>query len=230
MKKVGFRTPRYYATIAGLTMFLLLTGFTYFWQAGSEANKDLVSVVVASKDIPAGSVLKEEMLKVEVRPKLYINKDSLKKESSVIGLKTSLPILKGEEMTSRKLELKSNDTGGLALMVSKGNRGFTILLDDSNPSGTILVPGNHVDVLATYDFEISGQSETETILEAKEVILLERSDKSGQCIATLLVAPKEAEKLAFAQANGCISLVLCPVGVVNEASYYSKQQEDKGDM
>jgi pilus assembly protein CpaB len=208
MKKIRVRSSRYYTTVAVVLAVISGTLFyTYLssLSASLEAG-EMVEVVVAARDIPARTILSFEMLKLEELPKKWVNADSFSSRNGLIGLATALPIFKGEPILARKLALKRRDEG-LASLISRGERGFTLVLEEGNPILRELRPGNRVDVLVTLNGDVTGKPVTKTVLQQKEIMAI---GSSSPFPVTLLVSPIEAEKLAFAQASGKIALVLCP--------------------
>ena len=208
MKKIRVRSSRYYLTVAIVLAVISGTSlYTYLnnLSAGLEAG-ETVKVVLASRDIPARTAISSEMLKLDKLPKKSVSSDAFSDRNGLVGLTTVLPIFKGEPILARKLGLKGRDEG-LASAISRGERGFTLVLDEGNPILRELKPGNRVDVLATLSRDVTGKPMTRTILQQKEVMAI---GSSSPFPVTLLVSPLEAEKLAFAQASGKITLTLCP--------------------
>lgn len=208
MKKIRVRSSRYYTTVAillavisGTLLYTYLNSLSMKLEAG-----EIVEVVVAARDIPARTTLTFEILKVEELPKKWVSSDAFSDRNGLIGLTTALPIFKGEPVLAKKLSLKRRDEG-LASLISRGERGFTLVLEEGNPILRELKPGNRVDVLVTLNGDVTGKPVTKTVLQQKEIMAI---GSSSPFPVTLLVSLIEAEKLAFAQASGKITLVLCP--------------------
>lgn len=212
MKKLTHKTPAFYSAAAGLITFVILTGTAFFRGNAAESDTELKEIVVARADIPTGTRITESVLILRSFPKDYTDKDWFESKSGLVGVETGMPVLKGEPVTKRKLKTKENRTSGLASVVQEGLRGFSILVDESDPQGRVLKAGNQVDLLVTLNRDVLGLSVTKTILERKDVIAVQALGRNDTYIVTLSVDPEEAQKLAYAQANGRISLSICPAG------------------
>lgn len=82
-------------------------------------------------------------------------------------------------------------------------RAFAIPRADLRASVTVR-SGDYIDVLATLEPGTSGFPETLTVLDKRRVLEV---DSAGDI--TVLVAPDEAERLAFSLANGKVAVALC---------------------
>jgi Flp pilus assembly protein CpaB len=211
-KKLTHKTPAFYSAVVGLLTFIILSGTALMRGNTVDSNQDLTDIVVADADIPSGARLTDKMLTLRSLPKKYADKGALSSKSSLVGIETNMPVFKGETITKRKLRIKENRASGKATMVQEGYRGFSILTDESDPQGRILRTGNQVDMLVTLNRDVLGMSVTKTILERKDVIAVEGLGRNDMYIVTLMVSPEEAQKLAYAQANGRISISICPAG------------------
>lgn len=211
-KKLIHKTPAFYSVVVGLLTFIILSGTALIRGNAVDSGPDLTDIVIANVDIPSGARLTEKMLSVRSLPKKYADEGVLGSKSSLVGIETNMPVFKGEAIIRRKLRIKENRASGKATMVREGYRGFSILTDESDPQGRILRAGNQVDMLVTLNRDVLGMSVTKTILERKDVIAVEGLGRNDMYIVTLMVSPEEAQKLAYAQANGRISISICPAG------------------
>jgi len=114
------------------------------------------------------------------------------------------PVLKGEPVVESRLVGK-NGRGGVT--VPEGMRAVSAHVSDSSGVIAILRPGFRVDVQLA---NLAGNSaELRTILQDIEVLSVHAPEDSRENpVATLLVTPEEADRLAIGDSFGRIRLVL----------------------
>ncbi len=177
----------------------------------------MVPMVVAAADIDSGVVVTAAMLQIESHPERYLPDQALSDTDTAVGRVATVPILKGEPVTSRRL----GSDGGSSSVVPDGMRAYS--LSPQTLEGLALAPkaGDRVDVLATF-VPSGGSPETATVIKAAKVASVGGSggdtgvasqfgvgaSKGGGI--TLLLTPGQAEALAQAEALGKIALVLAP--------------------
>jgi pilus assembly protein CpaB len=102
----------------------------------------------------------------------------------------------------------------LAAVVSKDKRAVTVRVDDVVGVAGFLLPGNHVDVVATSKDEHGAAYVAETVLSNIKVLAVDQtaSANSNEPVVvravTLEVTPAEAEILLKGKAAGSIQLAL----------------------
>jgi len=106
-----------------------------------------LSVVVASKDIPAGVTIEESMLALKALPETAAIKDSATAIDQVAGQVARYPIPKGEQVTAARL-VEALAGKNISFQIPKGMRGFTIPVSKSSSPAALLAPGDFVDVLS----------------------------------------------------------------------------------
>lgn len=104
---------------------------------------------------------------------------------------------------------------GLPSLIAVGMRAQAVRVNDVTAVGGFAGPGTRVDVLATGIATGSSEPQTETILQNILVLAVgAKTDRSqtgepqNATVVTLLVSPEDAEKLALANQQGRIQLVL----------------------
>lgn len=124
-----------------------------------EPDLRFVSVVVAEVDIPAGSVLKAELLSTELRPETnvavragYVFSDPAELEGRIVGT----AINRGQEVLEAMLALNPTDLTGigtdLALYVERGEVAVAFPIDRYSGIAYAIRPGDRIDVMMTAQF------------------------------------------------------------------------------
>ena len=163
-------------------------------------------VVVASVDLPRGSVLAATELRVVQLPERYVPPGTASDVAQVAGRRIAVDVLAGEPVTFTRL---APSGGPIAALVPVGLRAIAITA--AVPS-QVLAPGDRVDVLATF---ASGQEpHTETVVEGAEVLSVVAAagleESAGASTLVLLVSPDVAERLAFARAFADLAVAVAP--------------------
>ena len=185
-------------------------------QAARAAAPVTTHVVLATKDIEMGSVLKEEDVKLEewAGP---VPPGAIVKIQDLIGRGVNTKIFAKEPVIESRLTPKGSG-GGLASMIPPGMRAVAIAVNEVAGVAGFVVAGMRVDVL------ISGQTPssdgrlgpiTKTMLQNLEVLSAGqefRKDAEGKPVAVpvvnLLVTPEQAEQLSLASRQTTIQLDL----------------------
>ncbi len=179
-------------------------------------NQEMTQVVVATVDIPRGTEVKVDQVKLQDIPRYLVHPHALTKLDDAVERQVVTPLMKDEYVLDGKLAKKGAKrgvTGG----IKPGMRTVTILTPSPAAGVAGLVnPGDHVDVLLTDNGENSGGS-TATLLENIELMAvdqrIEPSDGTKGDInqfrsVTLQVTPNEARVLTVAQSSGLLHLSL----------------------
>lgn len=136
-----------------------------------------VNVVVASQRIAAGTEITAEMLKVVEIPENLVISGHYADSSLVVGETTSVAIPAGEQITTEKLGSYIVDNDAVSGVLTQQERGLGFSIQEVTAVGGLLQPGDHVDIVATYNIRSAtglGENEyiqrTEVILQNVEVI------------------------------------------------------------
>jgi pilus assembly protein CpaB len=212
-----------FAPIA-LSLIIAVVGsyFLYRWIERQRGPKEVVQVqteavqvVVAAADLPWGTKLKPEMIKIspylkESLPAGYFaGVNDLKNRVLLTPLKINDPI------TEHKLAPTSIETGGVAAVIKSGKRAIAVKGDKVIGISGFINPGNRVDILVTVKDPKKKEEKTKTILENISVLATgtqiqenEKGEPAPVDVYTLEVTPEEAEKLALAASEGKLQLAL----------------------
>ncbi|MCG6215345.1 Flp pilus assembly protein CpaB [Vibrio furnissii] len=171
-----------------------------------------VPVVVASRDIPASTVIEEQYLTTRLLEKSWMTENQFSEPTEVIGKIAESDIYPNEIIVVQRLSIPG-EGATLAALIPEDKRAVTIRVNDVIGVAGFLLPGNKVDVLNTIQYSKTSANTT-TILKDIRVLAVDQTAKTQENkpiivrAVTLEVSPKEAEKLLSAKSKGDIQLVL----------------------
>lgn len=199
-------------------------------------DSEPLTTLVAIRDIPPNVRLDETMVEERAVPRKWQQPKALSRVDEVIGQISSVPIFSGEQVVATKLV--TVDDAGLAFYVPKGYRAIALAVDVFNAVGGHVKPGNHVDILGSFDFGSGEKSDLRTLTLMQDVWVLSVVDDIGaitarqvrqlppegseindesvrpsdvltqQATITVAVSPQDAQKLTMAQELGRLNIVL----------------------
>ncbi|MDX9690216.1 MAG: Flp pilus assembly protein CpaB [Alphaproteobacteria bacterium] len=183
-------------------------------------------ILVAAKDLPAGTLLAETDVKWQIWPK-----EESKTENTSYAVKGTNEVTEyvgrvvrhgmhaGEPLTNDRT-VKPGEQGFMAAALAPGMRAASIAITPVAGVAGFIFPGDHVDVIVTHqvgrksEMESSERRVSETMLTNVRVLALDQkmndqvTEPAVAQIATLEVSPKQAETLALAAQLGTVSLSL----------------------
>jgi pilus assembly protein CpaB len=193
---------------------------TWFLWAKTKAPKTeaTVRVVAAAHDLPAGSKLGKNDLKVVEVFQKHAPPMAVTSVNEALGRALIYPVSANEVLTASRL---SSTTGaeGAAAVIEPGKRAVSVPFTDASGAAGLIQPKSRVDVLFTRTGSAI-EAMTVTVLEDVEVLSIGRAiqvdatqkgapaSSSAQRTATLLVTPEEAQLLELAKNQGRLSLAL----------------------
>ncbi len=185
----------------------------------------LVRVIVAKKNIAAGTPIERSMLTVRKYFKEFVPKDavSVKDVTRILGVPPKADIKKGEPILAshfREGGVAGLSTRFLSQAILPGERAITVRVDEETGVAGLIRPGDYVDILGTFN-KVQGNmiSQTVTILQSVPVLAIgsqvgtklnknqARVGRSYRTI-TLSVTPEEAELIEFARRKTKLVFVL----------------------
>lgn len=200
------------ASVASLLLYRLMSKGSQTTKAAPATAK----IVVATRDLELGSVLKEEDLKVEDWSG-EVPLGASARTQDLVGRGVITKIFAKEPVLDVRLAPKGAG-GGFAAIIPKGMRAVAVPVNEVVGVAGFVVPGMRVDVL------ISGAPPnspsdlgtlTKTLLQNIEVLSSGqdfKKDPEGKPITVqvvnLLVTPEQAEELSLASHQTTIQLVL----------------------
>ncbi|HXG50513.1 MAG TPA: Flp pilus assembly protein CpaB [candidate division Zixibacteria bacterium] len=210
------------AVFFGLIAAYGIYNFLRQQREASEALKTATQdVVVAGKDIAAGSTITEAMLKDNTIkavkwPKASVPVGSFSDPKQVVGKVNRVKILANEPILESRL---AGEGAGLTVRLEPGKRAMAVRVDEIVGVSGFIVPDDRVDVILTTTPIGGGDTKvSKIVLQNKRVLSVaqstEQKDGKPQIARsiTLEVTPEEAEKLSLASQEGQIVLALRGLG------------------
>jgi pilus assembly protein CpaB len=192
----------------------------------AQSQKNLITVVVAKQDIPAGAAIKGTMVgeitlnRNMVQPRAAVSIDRVADKIAIA------PIAKGEQVLLNKVTV-SEETGSLAMKVPAGKRAVTVSVDNISSVGGMLRPGDHVDIVGMVPIPVANAegkqvNQLTTMPLFQDVLVLavgqefmsvpsvkkEEKSTTSSPVITFALSPQEANLIVFVQEQGKIRLVL----------------------
>jgi pilus assembly protein CpaB len=197
------------ASIASFGVYRVMVGMP-------RAGQTQLPVVVAARSMAIGTQLTDRDLKVISWPATSLVPGAINsiKEAVNRGLLTG--VLQNEPITSDKLA-PSQAGAGLPPAIPQGMRAMSVKVNDVIGVAGFVVPGSRVDVVVTIRRGEDGAT-TSTVATNVQVMAAgtrqdqEKPDPGAKAkdttVVTLMVTPKDAERIALAQSEGQIVLSL----------------------
>jgi pilus assembly protein CpaB len=217
--------------VSGRTILIAVLALTFGGSAAVGVNlmynqapataTETVAVVVAANDIGRGTVIIPDLVTTREFPKDLVPPGAMNKVEDALERVSLHSLVKDETLLESMLSAK-NAKGGLAGIVPKGMRAFTIHTPQVASSvGGFILPGNKVDVLLTMTSsnanDFTGGAVTTTLLQNVEILAVDQRldapsenkvDPRNLQSVTLLVTPDQAAKLELGQNKGSLHLTL----------------------
>lgn len=175
------------------------------------------SVVVAAHALPMGTQLTERDVKVVAWPASSPLAGAYSRVDEVVNRPLVAAILENEPLVPAKLA--SREAGsGLSSAIPRGMRAISVKVNDVIGVAGFIQPGSRVDLMAT--IRRSADSVTRTVASNVQVMSsgtkqeqqpkspLDAKNAPTATVVTLMVTPADAERIALAQTEGQIMLVL----------------------
>jgi len=170
--------------------------------------------VVATKDLPVGTVLTETDVRVIDWPGNAVPPGLISSPQEAIGRGVMTGMRLNEPFLESKMAPRGTG-GGLPILIDEGRRALSIRVDDVVGVAGFVTPGTRVDILLTMESEAAREPQTKAILQniqtlaAGQSVQVDVEGKPQQVpVVTLLVTPEQAETLALASSQGRIQMAL----------------------
>ena len=167
-----------------------------------------------SRGLQAGEVLKTEDIELVAWPGSDPVDGAFTQPSQAIGREVLYPLAKGQPILDGDLSAAGSGNG-LASRIPDGMRAVALRSDEVVGVAGFLVPGSHLDVLATFHSDISPDPVTALVLQNAVVLAAGHQlepDPTGKTsdvtVVTLLLTPEQAERAVLASNQGVIHFVL----------------------
>jgi pilus assembly protein CpaB len=215
------------AVLCGLLAFFLTGRYLKNLENKLYAGAKKVPVLVAGRDLPSGTVLKSEDIKVldiferAVGQNVFLDtkrEDGTRDLDRIVGKKLLYPLKKAEPVWWSHVDLPMVRGSGFAYSIKTGLRAVSIGVTGEAAVSGLVKPEDRVDILGTFTMPSRtkpGEVETVTFTVLQDVSVLATGMKTSETAydpatrgqrstggfnaVTLEVSPREAELLVFAQ-------------------------------
>lgn len=140
-----------------------------------EVQTPTIGIVTAAVDIPAQTIIQENMLKMTQMPQDMISTTAVRDPSKLIGKVTRVDVLTDDVLTEKKF-FHNIDQAGMIGLIPPDCRAISIAISDVTGVSGFINPGDYVDVMMVYD--ANGEIHSEIILQ--NVLLLAMGSKAAQ--------------------------------------------------
>ena len=187
-----------------------------------EKGWETVDIIVASRDIKAGSKLTGDMLTTGVMPSKYVRDGMLKSRNMgfIIGQPVVADIHTNDPIFDYDIEIINTSLYGVSKIIPKGYRAVGLKVDETSSVSNLLRPLNHIDINWTYKDPKTKQLLSKTLLENIIVLSIGSyiSDNIKQAVKnetvntyksiSIYLLPEEVKVLDLARKFGSISISL----------------------
>jgi pilus assembly protein CpaB len=201
---------------------LLATVFAYFHLSQRKRELDNpMTVLVATRDLPPGIVVRPEMVSASRRPLKKAHRTALRDTAEVVGRVTMRTVAAGEVFTP-KMIAPPGPALGPSYVLARGMRAVTVSVEAVS---NLLRPGDRVDVLAIFDNlrekrvrvvlqdvqVLAVGTQTERELRSKDGLpRMSLASRDGHWPVTLAVTIPQAQRLVLAEETGKLRLIMRP--------------------
>ena len=211
------------AAFAGLLTVFYVANYKRHVQHG-EKN---VTVLVAARDIPAGTtgseVVEQHYLKPTTIARRAVVPGAISKPDQLNSLVVTQEVFRGEQVTTRSFGTQTEL--GVRAQLSANERAFELAGDDDQLLSGTLKDGDHVDVAATWNSPESATHHVSRVilhnllvLKAPEAPGGGKVTEPGQAATVQLrVTDSQSERLLWASENGKLYLELRPAADARES-------------
>jgi pilus assembly protein CpaB len=173
-------------------------------------------VVVAKTDLGIGRQLRRDDLATIDWPASAVPEGAFEDPTAIVDRGLIVSVVKHELILPAKLASKEAGSG-LPPLIPPGKRALSVRVNEVIGVAGYVLPGTHVDVVATANPSNRAEDITTKVVLANVEVLaagtrLEQDTPDGKpmqvTVVTLLVTPENAEKLTLASTEGKIQLAL----------------------
>lgn len=204
-----------------LTSYFVYDFLTEVEKTASEARTE--TVVVATCNIPAKTMITAEMLALKKVPQGSAHAQAIREVRQGVGTIATMPLLEGEQLLQSKVVSPKDFKNGLAYVIPPGKRAVSIPVDEISGVANLLQPGDRVDVLSVMSMtDAAGAESIYSLLVLQDIQILavgkrldpkgsdsnKQSNQQEKATVTLAVTVEEAQSLFLANQQGTIRLML----------------------
>lgn len=173
-------------------------------------------VMVPKETLGPKTLITEQMIKAKDVPVELIQPGTALNPQEVVGKITRTEIYADEPILVGRIYKDNENNGDLSLMIPEGQRALTVAVDDVSGVAGLLHPGDHVDIMVTFDHETERTTLSTLLLQNINILavgqLLDNVQKGDKSVntqtVTVAVNPDQAPLLTLATERGSIRLML----------------------
>jgi pilus assembly protein CpaB len=183
--------------------------------APSQAAERHQMVVVAARPMSIGEAVTSRDVRVLAWPAGSPIAGAISDPKAVVNRGLLTAVLENEPITANKIAA-ANEGAGLSPAIPRGMRALAVRVNDVIGVAGFVVPGSRVDLVVT--MRQTNGSMTRTAASNVQVLTAGTRQDQGKpddgkkpnqsTVVTLMVTPEDAERIALAQSEGEIMLVL----------------------
>jgi pilus assembly protein CpaB len=114
--------------------------------SGNQPSEAMLHVVVATRDIAVGQVVKESMVELKGLPADAVIQGAATSTTQVVGQALRYPVARGEQLNNLRI-LKPTESQALSFQIPRGLRAVTVQVNVNNTPAALAAPGDFVDLL-----------------------------------------------------------------------------------
>ena len=206
------------AVVASVSLYNYLKTQEEKVKEAMEVAVAIEKVVVADKEIPIGTPVAVEQVKLADWPKANVPPGAFSSVDEVAARVALQTILPGDVITEPKLRPTEGPPGIMTYKIPEGHRAMTVAVDQVSGVAGFITPGSMVDVVMTTTPPGKKQPMSKIIFQNVPVLATGQiiETREGEPVlvptVTLDVSPDDAEKLATAASGGRLRLLLRRAG------------------
>ncbi len=139
------------AAIAGIAAAVLFIAAVNSGGGGSStsATSETAPVVVAATEISVGEEIRANMVEVKSVPNELVVTGAFPAVDTAVGQRARVPVAAGEQITPAKVGAPT-EGAGLGYVLPPGKVAVGVEVSEATQAGGNLLPGDHIDLLATF--------------------------------------------------------------------------------
>jgi pilus assembly protein CpaB len=230
------KRPLVVSACAGLAAMLLVGMYLNYRETKLLHISDPLPIIVAAVDLDEGERLAPASIEVRDIPRRFVQPGAFTSASAALRMVAAVPIKAGSQITTATV-LDPGPKTGVGVALTDGMRAVSVAVDEVHGVAGLIRPGDHVDVLVTFDFgdEAISRKSTITILQdvmvlavgdrvADEAPLHQEKNKGGMFgdlnpralmssrvkAVTVALPPDDVQRMVYAQEAGTVTLSVRP--------------------
>lgn len=177
--------------LAFATMSALLVFYYVSKSSGGGSVVTTAPVLVAAQNIGLGQAITTDNVTIKALPVQAKHPLAVVDKTKAVGQVATEPLTAGQQILSTEITT-NRDQLGLVSSIPAGERAFTISASEVSANGGFVKPGDHVDVLGTFDSNVP--------ITPGDVVIQPKGGNSQQQIITTTVL-QNVEVLAVGQSG-----------------------------